>query len=111
MYLLNSLLDGVSIEEIIEGIPVKRIRKKADQMKESIRCSPDITQVILIRGGLDQIESIQKRIDELDREIKIRVVNRKEDLKIATSIPGIELIYHLFAAEWSLFRYILNDGE
>ena len=88
-YILDSLLDGVSIEEIIEGIPVKRIRKKADQIKESIRCSLDATQVILIRGGLEQIESIQKRIDELDNEIKSRVASRKEDLRIAMSIPGI----------------------
>jgi transposase len=89
LYLLNSLLDGVSIEEIIEGIPVKRIRNKADQIKESIRGSLDTTQVILIRGGLEQIESIQKRIDELDNEIKGRVASRKEDLRIAMSIPGI----------------------
>jgi transposase len=88
-YLLNSLLDGVGIEEVIEGIPVKRIRKKADQIKESIRGSIDTTQVILIRGGLDQIVSIQKRIDELDSEIKGRVASRKEDLRIAMSIPGI----------------------
>ena len=88
-YLINSLLDGVGIEEIIEGIPVKRIRKKADQIKESIRGSIDTTQVILIRGSLDQIESIQKRIDELDSEIKGRVASRKEDLRIAMSIPGI----------------------
>jgi transposase len=38
---------------------------------------------------LDQIESIQKRIDELDKEIKSRVASRKEDLRIAMSIPGI----------------------
>ena len=88
-YLMNSLLDGVGIEEVIEGIPVKRIRKKADQIKESIRGSIDTTQVILIRGGLDQIVSIQKRIDELDSEIKGRVASRKEDLRIAMSIPGI----------------------
>jgi len=88
-YILDLLLDGVSIEGIIEGIPVKRIRKKADQIKESIRGSIDTTQVILIRGGLDQIESIQKRIDELDSEIKGRVASRKEDLRIAMSIPGI----------------------
>jgi transposase len=88
-YLLNSILDGVSIEEIIEGIPVKRIRKKADQIKESIRGSLDTTQVILIRGSLEQIASIQKRIDELDNEIKVRVASRKEDLRIAMSIPGI----------------------
>jgi transposase len=89
LYILDSLLDGVSIEEIVEGIPVKRIRKKADQIKESIRCSLDTTQIILIRGGLEQIESIQKRIDELDEEIKSRVESRREDLRIAMSIPGI----------------------
>lgn len=88
-YLLNSLLDGVSIEEIIEGIPVKRIRKKADQIKESIKGNLDIIQVILIKGCLDQIESLQKRIDELDMEIKNRVAARKDDLRIAMSIPGI----------------------
>jgi transposase len=35
------------------------------------------------------MESIQKRIDELDNEIKSRVTSRKEDLRIAMSIPGI----------------------
>ena len=88
-YLLNSMIEGVGIEELIEGIPVKRIKKKADLIKESIRGSLDITHIILIRGGLEQIESIQKRIDELDKEIKARIASRKEDLKIAMSIPGI----------------------
>lgn len=88
-YLLDSLLDGGDIEEIIEGIPVKRIRKKADQIKEAIRGSLDTTQVILIRGSLEQIGSIQKRIEELDNEIKVRITSRKEDLRIAMSIPGI----------------------
>ncbi len=54
-YLLNSLLSGIDIEEIIEGTPVKRIRKKADQIRESIKGSLDITQVILIKGCLAQI--------------------------------------------------------
>ena len=88
-YLLNSLLEGINIDEIIKGIPVKRIRIKADQIKEAIKGSLDTTQIILIRGSLEQIESLQRRIDELDREIRARMVNRKEDLKIAMSIPGI----------------------
>ena len=88
-YLLNSMMEGVGIEELIEGIPVKRIKKKADLIKESIRGSLDVTHIILIRGGLEQIESIQKRIDELDKEIKARIASRKEDLRIAMSIPGI----------------------
>jgi transposase len=88
-YLMTSLMDGVGIEEILKGIPVKRIRKKADQIKDSIRGSLDTTQIMLIQGSLEQIESIQKRINELDKEIRLRVANRKEDLNIAMSIPGI----------------------
>ena len=88
-YLLNSLLDGVELEEMIKGIPVKSIRKKADQIREAVRGSLETTQIILIRGGLEQIESIQRRIDELEGEIKNRIASRREDLKIAMSIPGI----------------------
>jgi transposase len=88
-YLLNSLLDGVELEEMIKGIPVKSIRKKADLIREAVRGSLETTQIILIRGGLEQIESIQRRIDELEGEIKNRIASRREDLKIAMSIPGI----------------------
>jgi transposase len=88
-YLLNCLLDGVELEEMIKGIPVKSIRKKADQIREAVRGSLEITQIILIRGGLELIGSIQRRIDELDREIKNRIASREEDLRITMSIPGI----------------------
>jgi hypothetical protein len=33
--------------------------------------------------------SIQRRIDELDSEIKTRMASRGDDLRIAMSIPGI----------------------
>jgi len=37
MYLLNCVLEGRDIDEIIEGIPSGRLKKKADQIKESIK--------------------------------------------------------------------------
>ena len=88
-YLLNCLLDGVELEEMIKGIPVKSIRNKADLIREAVRGSLETTQIILIKGGLELIGSIQRRIDELDREIKNRIASREEDLRIAMSIPGI----------------------
>ena len=74
---------------MIKGIPVKSVRNKADQIREAVGGSLETTQIILIRGGLEQIESIQRRIDELEGEIKNRTASRREDLKIAMSIPGI----------------------
>ena len=73
---------------MIKGKPVKSVRK-ADQIREAVRGSLETIQIILIRGRLEQIESIQRRIDELEGEIKNRIASRREDLKIAMSIPGI----------------------
>jgi transposase len=91
-YLLNCLLKGIELEEMIEGIPVKSVKLKADQIKEAVKGSLETTQIILIRGGLELIGAIQRRIDELEREIKNRIASRREDLKIAMSIPGIGFI-------------------
>jgi transposase len=91
-YLLNCLLKGIELEEMIEGIPVKSVKLKADQIKEAVKGSLETTQIILIRGGLELIGSIQRRIDELEREIKNRIASRRVDLKIAMSIPGIGFI-------------------
>mgnify|MGYP001235069092 FL=1 len=88
MYLLNCVLEGREIDDIIDGIPSGRLKKKADQIKESIKSRLDVSQVILIRGSLSLMKSIQERIDELDGEISARIQYRKNDLAIAMSIPG-----------------------
>ena len=62
---------------MIKGIPLKSIRKKADQIREAVRGGLENTQIILIRGGLELIGSIQRRIDEPDIEIKNRIASRK----------------------------------
>jgi transposase len=93
MYLLNCILEGRDIDEIVEGIPSKRLKKKADQIKEAIKSHLEISQIILIRGSLSLMKSIQERIDELDGEISARVQNRrKNDLAIAMSMPGMGFI-------------------
>ena len=65
-YLLNCLLKGIELEEMIEGTPVKSAKLKAHQIKEAVNGSLETTQIILIRGGLELIGSIQRRIDELE---------------------------------------------
>jgi transposase len=92
MYLLNGILEGNDIDEIVEGIPSNRLKKKADQIKEAIKSRLEISQIILIRGSLCLMRSIQERIDELDGEISARIQRRKNDLAIAMSIPGMGFI-------------------
>lgn len=91
-YILNCLLDGLEIDDILNGIKIKSIKKKKNLIRESIRGSLDITQILLIRGSLEQIAAIQKRIEELEKEIKNRIASREDDLRIAMSIPGVGFI-------------------
>jgi hypothetical protein len=42
MYLLNCVLEGRDIDEIIEGIPSGRLKKKADQIKLRINSTKQV---------------------------------------------------------------------
>ncbi len=88
-HILDGLLEGKSIDEILMGIKSKRVKKKEQELREAIKNSLDPAKILLIRNCLELIEEIQKRINRLDSEILVRIERRKEDIKIAMSIPGI----------------------
>jgi transposase len=89
-HILRGLLDGRSIDEIIEGIPSRRIKKKADEIKGSIENNLDPSQIFLIESSLDLMGCVQDKIDRIDKDLKGKISTRQKDLKIAMSIPGIE---------------------
>ena len=69
-YILNGLLEGKDVDDLIENLPVNRLKKKADQIYEAIKGGLDTTQILLIQGSLEHMKAIQKRIDVLDLEIR-----------------------------------------
>jgi transposase len=91
-YIIERLLEGKTIDQIISGIPSKRVQKKADKLREAIRNSIDPVQVFLIKTNLDVIDDINENIKILDAEISIRAKPFEEDLKIVLSLPGTGLI-------------------
>jgi transposase len=91
-YVLEGLLEGKDIDEIIEGIPVKRLMKKADQIREAVKNGLDITKIQLIRGSMELIAALERRVDELEAEIRRRVAHKKENIRILMSVPGIGFI-------------------
>ncbi len=91
MHILRGLLDDRSIDEIIESIPSSRVKKNADKIKASIENNLDSSQIFLIESSLDIIGCIQCNIDKIDNKLKRKISPKKQnDLKIATSIPGID---------------------
>lgn len=88
-YIMDGLIKGKNIEEVIAGIPSKRVRNNGEQIRAAIKTGLDQIQVFLIQSHLDTIDCLTQKLDEIDLEIKHRVSGRKEDLKIAMSVPGI----------------------
>ena len=91
-YIVERLLEGKTIEQIISGIPSKRVRKKADELRKAIRNGIDPVQVLLIKTNLDAIDYLSEKIRLLEAEIAVKVKPFEEDLNIILSVPGIGLI-------------------
>jgi hypothetical protein len=66
------LLDNQSIDEIIESIPSRRVKKNADKIKESIENNLDSSQIFLIESSLDLMGSIQCNINRIDADLRRR---------------------------------------
>ena len=88
-YILDGLIKGLSVEEILAGLPSKKVRTKQDQIREVIKTGLDQLQVFLIGSHLDAIDNITQHIAETDLKIKQSIARRKDDLEIAMSMPGI----------------------
>jgi len=54
-YILDGLLEGKTIEEILDGIKSKAIRKKEQQLREAIKNSLDLAQILVIRIYLERV--------------------------------------------------------
>lgn len=90
-YIIDRLLEGKTIDQIISGIPSKRVRKKADELRKAIRNAIDPVQVLLIKTNLDAIDYLSEKIRLLDAEIATKVKPFEEDINIILSVPGIGL--------------------
>jgi transposase len=91
-YQIQGLLKGKTIDELILGIPSKRVQKKERELKNAIKSGLSASQVIVIEQNLQLIDRITEQIARLDDEILCRMKDREEDLQIAMSIPGIGTI-------------------
>ena len=89
LHIVQGLLAGTDLDTIIASIPNEKIRLKEPELRNAVQHNLESSQILIIDQCLSLMEQITRRIDELDEEIDARMIDRKKDLKIATSIPGI----------------------
>jgi transposase len=89
MKIINGLIEGKNIDEILKMITSKRILKKEQELRQAVTSSLDQARILLIRTYLELIEKIENEIEILNKEIMSRMQKLKEDLEIAMSMTGM----------------------
>jgi len=89
MKIINGLLEGKNIDEILKMITSKTILKKEQELRQAVTNSLDPARIMLIRTYLELIEKIESQIEILNKEIMSRMQKHKEDLEIAMSMTGM----------------------
>lgn len=87
--IINGLLEGKNIDEILKMITSKRILTKEQEIRQAVTNSLDQARILLIRTYLELIEKIESQIEILNKEIMNRMQKLKEELEIAMSMTGM----------------------
>ncbi len=90
--MLQELIQGKGVEEILNGIKSKRVKKKEEQLRRALSMGLDETSRLLLQNCLTWIKNFEEEIERIDSEIMRMLVSRKEDLKILMSIPGMGFV-------------------
>jgi transposase len=88
-HILNGLIAGKDIDEILDGIPSGRIRKERDLIKAALGNGLDGITRMLARDCLDVLDNLESKIEATSQEILNMIQTKSKDLAIVMSIPGI----------------------
>ena len=88
--ILNDLVNGCTIDQIMERITDKRILKKKEDIMHSLQGTLNSSSILIIKVHLESIQDIDAKISELDAKIDDMLQNlHAEELRILLSIPGV----------------------
>ena len=91
-HIVDGLLNGMDLEEVLDNIPSKRVRANKEEIRGIIQANLSPSQISLLRSHLNIIDAITKNIAEIDANISNQITIRKEDMKIALSMQGMGFV-------------------
>ncbi len=89
IHIIRGILNGLSVDDILDSIPSKKIKAKRKEIQDAIRMNMSPAQVDLISLLLNSVDTLNSEIESIDKQIQTLISERQEDLKIALSIPGM----------------------
>jgi transposase len=122
-YILGGLVEGRSIDTILDGIPSGRVRKKRDLIKAALGSGLDGISRMLIKDTMDLLDHLETKVEAASQEVINKLQTKSKDLAIVMSIPGIGFVsgsvilaeigdYHDFKTPEQLAKWCgLSPGE
>jgi transposase len=122
-YILDGLVEGRSIDAILDGIPSGRVRKKRDLINAALGNGLDEISKLLIKDTLDLLDHLKTKVEAASQEVINKLQTKSKDLAIVMSIPGIGFVsgsvilaeigdYHDFKTPEQLAKWCgLSPGE
>jgi len=108
--LLNALMKGESIDEVIEKYGSKRLKAKKEEVKASILGVLNETDIIQLKICLENINRLEEQIKELNAKIATMV--NKKDVERISKVPGMgETSASAVIAEIANPRRFQNDKK
>jgi len=89
MIILNGLMDGKKIDQILNEIKNKKIRIKKAQIKESLKGELSQNDIFVIKECLDSIKFLDEKIKKFDSKINQNLKGMQKEIEILMSIPGV----------------------
>jgi transposase len=90
--MLQDLVEGKSIDEILDAVKSKRVRRKEEALRKALSMGLDDTSRMLLKHCLHWIHVFEEEIVLLDEEIMRRLDGRKDELRILMGIPGMGFV-------------------
>ena len=85
--ILEGLMDGKTIDEILEHTKNKWLKKRADEIREVVKGVLSQSDIFILKQCVEMVKQLDLKILEVDSRIASLV--SKRDVKIVSTVPGM----------------------
>lgn len=87
--MIEALIAGETNPEVLSGMALRRMKHKKDELKRALNGFIGAHQRLMLKTQLKHIDELDALIQQLDEEIKRRMLPFEEDLERLDTIPGV----------------------
>lgn len=88
--IINAIIEGTLSPEDLSTHAKGRLKKKKEELKEALTGNISQHHIFMIKASLDHIHSIEKIINELDKEIDEKLKPYQKEYELLKTIPGVK---------------------